>query len=115
MIHYLNGSWPNGLTIDFAARKLYWTDAKHRRIENSNFDGHNRRIVTEVKDQHPFSISVFEDFIFWTDWQNEAIFKANKFTGKEHTVIKRGLYSPMGIEVLHPLRQPTGIYFHSIQ
>lgn len=24
--------WPNGLTIDYAASKLYWADAKHSHI-----------------------------------------------------------------------------------
>lgn len=37
--------WPNGLTIDYASNKLYWADAKHHVIENSNFDGTERKKV----------------------------------------------------------------------
>ena len=37
--------WPNGLTIDYAANKLYWTDTKHRVIETSGLDGSLRRTV----------------------------------------------------------------------
>jgi len=37
--------WPNGLTIDYAASKIYWTDARYHVIESSNLDGTMRRAV----------------------------------------------------------------------
>lgn len=33
--------------------------------------------------RHPFSITTFEDWVYWTDWDKEAVFRANKFTGKD--------------------------------
>lgn len=33
--------------------------------------------------RHPFSITTFEDVVYWTDWDREAVFKANKYTGKD--------------------------------
>jgi hypothetical protein len=39
--------WPNGLTVDYAANKLFWTDAKHHVIETSNFDGSHRRTLVD--------------------------------------------------------------------
>ena len=38
--------WPNGITIDYAVNKMYWTDGKHHLIESANFDGSNRRKVS---------------------------------------------------------------------
>lgn len=35
--------WPNALTIDFAALRLYWADAKHHVIESADLDGTNRK------------------------------------------------------------------------
>ena len=32
--------------------------------------------------KHPFSITLFEDWMYWSDWDRNAIFKADKFTGK---------------------------------
>ena len=37
--------WPNGLTIDYAAGKLYWADAKYHVIECSYLDGSYRRTI----------------------------------------------------------------------
>lgn len=38
--------WPNGLTIDYTADRIYWSDAKHHVIESSSFDGTSRRKVS---------------------------------------------------------------------
>lgn len=54
-------------------------------ISSCNYDGTRRNIVlysTETL-RHPFSITTFEDFVYWTDWDKEAVFRANKFTGKD--------------------------------
>ncbi len=39
--------WPNGLTIDYAASKIYWVDAKHHVIESANLDGTGRKTVID--------------------------------------------------------------------
>lgn len=39
--------WPNGLTLDYAANKIYWADAKHHAIESANLDGTSRRTVID--------------------------------------------------------------------
>jgi len=35
-------SWPNGLTIDYLERKLYWVDASLSYIHTADIDGANR-------------------------------------------------------------------------
>ncbi len=108
VLHSLNGSWPNGLSIDFTISRIFWTDAKLRVIESSRLDGSDRRIVLRLPNQHPFSISVFEDYIYWSDWTNEGINKANKFTGADRGPYIRNVFDVMGLDIYHPLRQPTG-------
>ena len=39
--------WPNGLTVDYAASRLYWVDAKYHVIEASNLDGSQRTTVLD--------------------------------------------------------------------
>ncbi|XP_073999056.1 low-density lipoprotein receptor-like isoform X3 [Rhodnius prolixus] len=104
--------WPNGLTLDLVRKRLYWVDAKLNLISSVNYDGSGRRVVLRSTEtlHHPFSISVFEDFVYWTDWDKQAIFKANKFDGSNVTAITaiRMLQNPMVVHVYHPYRQPDG-------
>ena len=35
--------WPNGLTVDFEERRIFWADAKRSSLSSSNFDGTDRK------------------------------------------------------------------------
>lgn len=39
-----NLTWPNGLAIDYATKRLYWADAGMKTIEYGNFDGSGRQV-----------------------------------------------------------------------
>ena len=80
-------SWPNGLTLDLVLDKLYWVDAKLNTIGCSNLDGSRSRTVLFSRSSlhHPFSISVFEDLMYWSDWNSHTINQASKFTGTNIT------------------------------
>lgn len=100
--------WPNGMTIDYVSNKLFWVDAKLHIIMSSNLDGTKRSVILSDDHylRHPFSISVFEDSLYWTDWQTESIHKTNKFNGSAVSNIAISLFSPMDIHVFHELKQP---------
>ena len=102
--------WPNGLTLDYAASRLYWTDARHHVIESARFDGSERALVVSEHLQHPFSLTLFEDDLFWTDLRSLSIFTAPKFRASagasEIRVLKRDLESPIDVKVVHSTRQP---------
>lgn len=105
--------WPNGLTLDLVKKRVYWVDGKLNTISAVNYDGSGRVIVLYSPDtlRHPFSITVFEDSVYWTDWDKEAVYKANKFTGKnvEPVTSLHMVQHPMTIHVYHPYRQPEGV------
>ncbi|XP_055715638.1 low-density lipoprotein receptor-like isoform X6 [Phlebotomus papatasi] len=107
--------WPNGITLDLVRKRVYWVDAKLNEISSCNYDGSGRNVVLYSPDslRHPFSITTFEDFVYWTDWDKEAVFKANKFTGKDVEAITalHMLQHPMTIHVYHPYRQPDGVNY----
>ena len=71
-------AWPNGLTIDYLFRKIYWADAKLDKIEVMNLDGSNRRVILNDKLPHIFGFTVLGDRLYWTDWQKRAIESVDK-------------------------------------
>ncbi|XP_066247393.1 very low-density lipoprotein receptor-like isoform X2 [Euwallacea similis] len=102
--------WPNGLTLDLVKKRLYWVDAKLNTISVCDWDGRNRKLIlfSTTALRHPFSITTFEDWLYWTDWDRAAVFRANKFTGKDLSPITATemVQNPMVIHVYHPYRQP---------
>ena len=44
VLHDTNLTWPNGITIDYPAQRLYWVDAALDRIEFSGVDGTGRQV-----------------------------------------------------------------------
>ncbi|XP_052872576.1 putative vitellogenin receptor [Anopheles cruzii] len=74
--------WPNGLTLDWPNERLYWIDAKMKRIESVRFDGRERVVVISDVLKHPFSVTLFNDRIYWSDWDTNSVQSCDKFTGK---------------------------------
>ena len=101
--------WPNALTVDLTLDKIWWADAKLHTIEAADLDGSHRHLVRSEDVFHPFGLTVFQDYMYWTDWEKEAIYKANKFNGNEKSVIGDNLFSPMDVQVYHRQRQPKSM------
>lgn len=59
---------------------------------------------------HPFAITIFEDIIYWTDWNTRTVEKGNKYDGSDRTVLVNTTHKPFDIHVYHPYRQPVGEY-----
>ncbi|KAI4873047.1 hypothetical protein NFI96_006125 [Prochilodus magdalenae] len=102
--------WPNGLTIDYPNRLLYFADAYLDFIDYCDYDGNNRRqvLASDLVLQHPHAITIFEDFVYWTDRYVNRVIRANKWHGENQTVMLYNLPQPMGLVAMHPARQPTG-------
>uniref|UniRef100_A0AAY4EDX2 EGF-like domain-containing protein n=1 Tax=Denticeps clupeoides TaxID=299321 RepID=A0AAY4EDX2_9TELE len=94
----------NGLTIDYAERRLYWTDLDTTLIESSNMLGEDREVIAEDL-PHPFGLTQYQDYIYWTDWSLRSIERANKTSGQNRTVIQGHLDYVMDILVFHSSRQ----------
>ena len=102
--------WPNGVAIDQAANRIYWSDAHHNILESADLNGGDRRVVLQDVVKHPFSVAVFEDTLYWSEWQAKEIQSCNKFTGKNlTTLVKESSLHPMGIQIYHPILQPIDV------
>lgn len=57
---------------------------------------------------HPFALTVFEDTVYWTDWNTRTVEKGNKYDGSAREVLVNTTHRPFDIHVCHPYRQPIG-------
>jgi len=103
-----NLHWPNGITVDAVAERVYWSDAKHDLLESSKFDGTDRRQTEVNVIRHPFSLAVFEDRLFWSDWDLKKIQSCHKVTGQQREYLFNDTkIEPFGIHVYHPILEPV--------
>ncbi|XP_055910424.1 putative vitellogenin receptor [Eupeodes corollae] len=97
--------WPNGVTLDIPNERFYWVDAKLMTIESAKMDGSDRRLVLSDILKHPYGIAVFEDNLYWSDWDTRSVHTCHKFTGKGHEVLAKDsrIYA---VHVYHTASQP---------
>ncbi|XP_015214111.2 low-density lipoprotein receptor-related protein 1B isoform X2 [Lepisosteus oculatus] len=77
-----NMLWPNGLTLDYGTNTMYWCDAYYDHIEKIFLNGTGRMVVYNGKElNHPFGISHYQNYIFWTDYMNGSVFQLNLLSG----------------------------------
>lgn len=74
----------------------------------SDLDGQHRHTVYDGNLPHPFALTVFEDTVYWTDWNTRTVERGNKYDGSGHQVLINTTHRPFDIHVCHPYRQPIG-------
>lgn len=69
--------FPNGLALDFTARRLYWADALRDRIETSDLHGRGRlQLVPEAT--HPFGLTQVSNIISIQHLNMNALIKISR-------------------------------------
>ena len=100
--------WPNGLTIDRVTNRLFWTDAKLDKIEASDLNGGNRRLIMlSAANIHPYGLAVYLDMLYWTDWNTKSISRFN-LSSVNREIIVNGLQKPMDIHIVDPTLISSG-------
>ncbi|XP_055683188.1 low-density lipoprotein receptor-related protein 2 [Lutzomyia longipalpis] len=99
-------AWPNALTIDYFTDRIYWADAHLDYIAFADLEGRHRHIVLSGNQvPHVFALTLFDDWLYWSDWNLKAIRRANKFTGQNLQTIRNTTHRPYDLHINHPLRQ----------
>jgi integrin beta 2 len=102
---------PNAVTIDYSSDHLYWADSYYDIIEKMDING-GRRITFLNKEliYHPFSLTFYERFIYWSDWHTQGILRLNQ-NGRQDSVVVKPVTKPTELVVFDKKRQP-GEYNH---
>lgn len=116
---YLNGKnrkaivtssiiWPNSITLDYHAQKIYWVDAKSSSIESADYSGINRELLFSHKHIYPFDIAIYGPWLYWTDLKTKfGLNQINKTSGQLKFKFKiRG--PRLGLAVNDKSKQPFG-------
>ncbi|XP_015434155.1 PREDICTED: vitellogenin receptor [Dufourea novaeangliae] len=101
-----NLEWPTSLSIDYANNRLYWIDSKVKVIESIRLDGSDRRTILKGIAKKPFSLAVFENKLYWSDWISSTIQSCDKFTGKNWTILQDANSTIYGIHIYHSVLKP---------
>ncbi len=94
-------------------RFVFFIDAKLDILQRVNYDGKQRTTILENSAiRHPFAISNFEDFLYFSDWNPPAsVIRVNKFTGGSKKIIQQRLNKPMSLKVAHPVMQKDSVNY----
>ncbi|CAG2110813.1 unnamed protein product, partial [Medioppia subpectinata] len=101
--------WPNALTIDYVNRDLFYADAREDYIAVTDLDGRNRHVVVSRKTSHLvhhiFALTVFENTLYWSDWETKGIEFCHKYHCTNVSTLTSTAHRPMDLQIYHPLRQ----------
>ena len=112
VIHSTGLVWPNGITLDYTTQTLYWVDAPIDRMESSDVNGLNRRVLITAGIGHSYGVDVFQGTLFWTNNYRRAILSVPVAQPNNSRVIVpnvRGI--AFVIKVVSLERQKPGILF----
>jgi integrin beta 2 len=59
------------------------------------------QVLSQGVPEHPFDMTIYGEFLFWTDWVQHAVIRANKYTGEDVTWLRSGVPRPMGIVTVY--------------
>ncbi|XP_012966153.2 prolow-density lipoprotein receptor-related protein 1 [Mesocricetus auratus] len=98
--------WPTSIALDQLSWKIFWSDEKFHCIGSANLDGSDIRMMQLTQIKSPFSVTVFEDGLFWSDLKTRTIQRMEKMTGKDRAVLIKRSGQPFGLKIMHEVLQP---------
>lgn len=108
---------PYGITIDYVEQKIYWVDAVLDKIEYSNSDGSGRVTLMTLPQGEglgvPYSLTLGGDFLYWTEWDNNAIYSVHKAGGNVSLVLRGLPLNPNGIQTVSASRRLYSKYLNT--
>ncbi|TSM12587.1 Low-density lipoprotein receptor-related protein 4 [Bagarius yarrelli] len=97
---------PRGLTLDVAARRLYWLSDFRKSVETVKVDGTGRHTIRELfKGRTGQNLAVFNNWFYWAD--DRRVWQAPENQPSQRTFVLKGEMSTLMVH--HELQQPRGV------
>ncbi|OCU00507.1 hypothetical protein XELAEV_18006286mg [Xenopus laevis] len=101
---------PLALTLDCKHSYVYWIDSELSTISSISLDGQHRKVVFHSKEllAKPSGIAVYEERIFWSDLENQAIYSKQRRIRANITTVA-SIRNPAGLIILAREVQPNSL------
>ncbi|XP_046394159.1 low-density lipoprotein receptor-related protein 6 [Ischnura elegans] len=100
--------WPNGLSIDYENRLVYWIDGRLHFIMEMDYEGRRKKKIGENDLLYPYALTFYNHTFYWTDWKTLCIYAMENRPGAKPKELQNGSFVPIDIHVFDPKRQPPG-------
>jgi low density lipoprotein receptor-related protein 5/6 len=102
---------PFTLTIDLELKTIYWIDKSSHGLFSIDYNGNNKSNIVESKLLFGdiFSMDVFGDYIYWSNYERNAILKTNKYglNKTERITVVHADNDLEGFKIIDSSRQPN--------
>ncbi|XP_059613656.1 protein cueball isoform X2 [Phlebotomus argentipes] len=94
---------PTGIVVDYFTDKIFWLDNRagnHFTLESASLVGSQREVIIESLYNNPVDLVVDRDYIYWTEFYQESVWKVSKVaSGKEEAmkILSNFTSTPRGI------------------
>ncbi|KAK2142820.1 hypothetical protein LSH36_910g01030 [Paralvinella palmiformis] len=95
--------WPNGLAIDDLHERLFWTDGRLHGVFSVDLYGNNFQMLIQqaLWLPHPYSVAVYKDYVYWTDWSRKAILRTSLHQDHRIHMFMSNISGIMDMKILH--------------
>ncbi|GFS88438.1 putative vitellogenin receptor [Nephila pilipes] len=100
--------WPSALTVDQIQEMIYWSDIKLGAVMCADFNGLKRRTVIARHMVAPLSMTMFEDYVYWSDRKTDRLIRCYKFGGKNCTTVHQKIAKVEAMIIVHSTMQFQG-------
>lgn len=96
----------SGLTLDPETRRLYWaSQSRPTAIESADWDGKRRQSLVTSDIDEPYAVTLYQDYVYWSDWSSGDIKRAHKATGLNRTLVHANLDFTSSLLVFYSQKQ----------
>ncbi|KAA0194886.1 hypothetical protein FBUS_02321 [Fasciolopsis buskii] len=99
---------PYSLALDYVRNEIYWVDGTRGSVDAYQLSRQTRRTVIQSTDYYPVWVAVFEDWVYWSDQKQNALFRANKLNGADVELMFH-VANPFSFRLQHDLLRPVWI------